>query len=89
MPKKRKLLHGTVEKVIKSAHPTQPEKAQIAIHEAEHLYREIRVENELSDGDGAKASLKPGEEINVILEVDSDSTPEKPTVPNQSSIGKR
>ena len=59
--------------------------AQIAIHEAEHLYREIRVENELSDGDGAKTSLRPGEEIDVILEVDPDSTLEK----HESSVGKR
>lgn len=52
LPKKRKQLHGTVEKVIKSDHSS--EKAQIAIHEAEHLYREIRVENELTNGDGEK-----------------------------------
>jgi len=28
-------------------HPNQPEKAEISIHEAEDLYREIRVDNEL------------------------------------------
>lgn len=40
------------QKVIKSAYPSQPEMAQIAINGAEHLYREIRVENELTDGGG-------------------------------------
>ena len=46
MPRKLKKLRGTVEKIIKSDH--LPEKAQIAIHEAEDLYREIRVENEFT-----------------------------------------
>lgn len=76
MPKKRKHLRATVEKVIKSDH--SPEKAQISVHDAEHLYREIRVENELTDGDGTKASLKPGAEVDVIVEADSDATVVKP-----------
>jgi len=87
MPKKRKQLRGTVEKVIKSDH--SPEKAQIAIHEAEHLYREIRVENELTDGDGTKASLKQGAQVDVIVEADSDATLIKPTRPDKSNIEKR
>lgn len=87
MPKKkRKELHGTVEKVIKSDH--SPEKAQIAIHEAEHLYREIRVENELTDRDGAKARLKEGTEVDVIIEADSDATLVKPT-PDKDDTEKR
>ena len=87
MPKKRKQLHGTVEKVIKSNH--SPEKAQIAIHEAEDLYREIRVENELTDGDGSKVSLKQGEQVDVIVEADSHRTVLKPTTPDKSNIEKR
>jgi hypothetical protein len=47
--KKRKKLRGTVAKVIKSSHPSQPDKAEIDIHEADDLYREIRVDNELTD----------------------------------------
>ena len=70
MPKKRKQLHGTLEKVIKSDH--FPEVAQIAVHEAEDLY------NELTDGDGSKASLKPGAQVDVIVEADSDATVKKP-----------
>jgi len=84
MPKKRKQLHGTVEKVIKSDH--SPEKAQIAIHEADHLYREIRVENEFTDGDGAKTSLKPGANVDVIVEADSDAMLMKPTTSDKSNI---
>ena len=83
MPKKRKQLHGTVEKVIKSDH--FPEKAQIAIHEAEHLYREVRVENEFTDGDGAKTSLNPGAQVDVIVEADSDATLMKPGTPDKAA----
>lgn len=86
MPKKRKLLHGTVEKVIKSNH--SPEQAQIAIHEAEHLYREIRVDNELTDRDGTAVSLKQGAEVDVIVEADSDATLKKPPTSENSGTGK-
>lgn len=86
MSKKRKQLRGTVEKVIKSDH--SPEKAQITIHDAEHLYREIRVENEFTDGDGAKASLKQGADVDVIVEADSDATLIKPTMPDKGNIEK-
>jgi len=87
MSKKRKQLRGTVEKVIKSDH--SPEKAQIAIDEADHLYREIRVENEFSGGDGAKARLKEGTKVDVIVEADSDATLMKPTAPDKSNNEKR
>ena len=43
MSRKRKKLQGTVQKVIKPAFPTEPEKAQIDIDDAEDLYREIRI----------------------------------------------
>ena len=57
MGKKRRKMQGTVEKVIKPVDPSQPEKAQITIREGEDLYREIRVENVLTDTDGEKAHL--------------------------------
>lgn len=85
--KKRKQLRGSVEKIIKADH--SPERAQITIHEAEHLYREIRVENELIDGDGSKARLKEGAEVDVIVEADSDATLVKPTMPDESDIKKQ
>ena len=87
MPKKRKQLRGTVEKVIKSNY--SPEKAQISIHEAEDLYREIRVENELTDGGGAKASLKQGAAVDLIVEADSDAMLMKPTMADKSNTEKR
>jgi hypothetical protein len=77
MAKKRKKLQGTVKKVIKPLVPTQPEKVQIDLHGADELYREIRVENELTDETGDKAKLKPGAEVDVILEADVSATSKK------------
>lgn len=77
--KKRKKMRGTVQKIIKPSYPHGTEKAQIDIHEAEDLYREIRVENELTDEKGEKVTLKPGAEVDVVLEADSDATMKKPS----------
>ena len=71
-------LPGTVEKVIPSVHPSEPEKAQIAIEGADHLYREIRVPNILQDESGKKVTLKKGAELDVTIEADLDATTEKP-----------
>ena len=49
-----------------------PEKAQIAVEQADHLYREIRIENSLQDEEGKQVRLKPGAEVDVTIEADSD-----------------
>jgi hypothetical protein len=64
-------LTGTVEKVIPSPHPALPEKAQIAVEQAEHMYRELRIENSLRDENGNKVKLKPGAEVDVTIEADA------------------
>lgn len=69
--KKRKKLHGTVEKIIKPLASSQPEKAQIGIDEADDLYREIRVENVVTDENGQKERLAAGTKVDVIVEVDT------------------
>jgi predicted DNA-binding antitoxin AbrB/MazE fold protein len=76
--RKRKRLRGTVQKVLKPIAACEPEKAQISVEEADDLYREIRVENVLTDENGEKVRLKPGAEVDVILEADSDATTKKP-----------
>ena len=53
-------LLGTVEKIIPAIQPVEPEKAQISLEGADHLYREIRVENILKNEDGKTVRLKPG-----------------------------
>ena len=64
-------LPGKVEKVI-HPHPQsgEPEKAQIAVEGADHLYREIRVPNRLTGEDGKKVKLKPGAEVDVTIEAE-------------------
>ena len=78
MSKKRKNLRGTVERVIKPVLANEPEKAQIAIDEADDLYREIRIENVVADEKGEKARLALGAKVDVIVEADSDATLKKP-----------
>jgi hypothetical protein len=76
-------LPGRVEKVI-SPHPSsgEPEKAQIGIEGADHLYREIRVPNRLVDADGHKVKLKEGAEVEVKIEAEA-------VVPHTSSTEKK
>ncbi len=67
-------LPGVVEKVIKSPDPAEPEKAQIAVESADHLYREIRIENNLKDADGNDVALKPGAKVDVTVEAEPEDT---------------
>jgi hypothetical protein len=70
-------LAATVEKIIKPVVPGDPEKAQIAIEAADHLYREIRIENTLTDENGEKVSLKQGAEVEVTVEAPPEATTPK------------
>ena len=70
-------LPGVVEKIIKPAHPSIPEKAQIAVETADDLYKEIRVENTLTDENGQEVSLKPGVPVEVTIEADAADTVKK------------
>ena len=69
---------GKVEKVIRPQPQTgEPEKAQISVEGADHLYKEIRVPNQLVNNEGQKVKLKPGAEVDVTIEAE----PAKDTVP--------
>jgi hypothetical protein len=70
-------LPGTVKKVIPAIHPSLPEKAEISVEGADDLYREIRIENTLSDESGNEVSLKPGAQVDVTIEADADATKPK------------
>jgi len=65
---------ATVEKIIKPVFPSQPERAQIAVHGADHLYRELRIENSLTDENGETVRLKPGAEVEVTIAADPKDT---------------
>ena len=69
-------LSGTVEKVIESPFPNEPDKAQIAVEGADELYREIRIENTLTNEDGDEVSLKPGAQVEVTVTADNAGTTE-------------
>ena len=73
-------LAATVEKVIKPISPGEPEKAQIAVEGADHLYRELRIENTLTDENGEKVRLKAGAEVEVTIAAEVDAT-----APNDAS----
>jgi len=67
-------LPATVEKIIKSPYPSVPDKAQISVEGADHLYRELRIENTLIDGNGDKVHLKKGAEVEVTIEAEPEAT---------------
>ena len=58
---------GTVEKIIPSPRPSQPEKAQIAVDGADHRYRDLRIENTLTDEHGDDVRLKKGAHVEVTV----------------------
>ena len=72
-------LPGTVEKIIQSVHPSEPERAQIGIEGADDLYREIRVENSLQDENGKPVALKEGAQVDVTIAADHSATVPKET----------
>jgi uncharacterized protein YfaS (alpha-2-macroglobulin family) len=66
-------LPGTVEKVISSPDPREPDKAQIGVDGADELYREIRIENALRDEKGEEVRLEVGNKVEVTVEVEPDA----------------
>jgi hypothetical protein len=71
-PKAVTTLPGKVEKVIRPhPHSGEPEKAQISVEGADHLYKEIRVPNQLTDDSGQTVKLKPGAEVDIKIEAES------------------
>jgi hypothetical protein len=70
-------LPGTVQKIIKPIDPQAEETAEIAIEGAEELYREIRVENTLKQGNGEEVALKEGAPVDVTIEAEEKDTTKK------------
>jgi hypothetical protein len=68
---------GKVLKVIKSIHPSIPEKAEIEIEDGDDLYKEIRVENALEDGEGRQVKLKEKARVDIVIEADGKATTRK------------
>jgi hypothetical protein len=66
-------LQGTVKKII-PGNSIGTEKAQISVQDADHFYKDIRVENTLQDENGNKVGLKPGAQVEVTIEAEKDAT---------------
>ena len=54
-------------KIIPSTRPGQPEKAQIAADGADHRYRDLRIENTLTDENGDHVRLKKGAHVKATI----------------------
>ena len=65
---------GKVQRIIKPAHREDVEKAEITINNADHLYKELRIENTLHDEKNKPVKLKPGADVDVVVEADADAT---------------
>ena len=68
---------GTVQRIIKPVVSGEPEKAEIAVEGADELYKEIRIENTLTRQDGEEVALKPGAQVDVIIEAHAEDTAPK------------
>jgi hypothetical protein len=59
--------------IIPSPGPSRPEKAQIAVDGPDHRYRDLRIENTLTDEHGDEVRLKKGAHVQVtVTDIDVD-----------------
>ena len=58
---------GTVDKIIPSPRPSQPERAQVAVDGADRQYRDLRIENTSTDENGDDVKLKKGGHVEVTV----------------------
>jgi len=65
---------GEIQKIIKFPHPGLPGKAEISVEGANHLYREIRIENTLEDENSRTVKLKEGTQVEITVEAGTKET---------------
>jgi hypothetical protein len=58
---------GVVNKIIPSSRTSHPEKAQIAVDVTDRRYRNLRIENTLTDEHGDNVKLKKGGHVDVTV----------------------
>ena len=61
---------GTVGKIVAPSRPHQPEKAQITVDVPDRGYRDLRIENTLTDEHGDDVKLKKGAHVEVTVTED-------------------
>ena len=67
-------VRGIVKRIVRPIHPEEPERVEIAIAAAERLFREIRIENKLTDVNGSPIVLKHGAQVEVTIEAEVNAT---------------
>jgi hypothetical protein len=67
-------ISGTVDKIIPSPRPSGPEQANIIVDVPDKRYRELRIENTLTDEHGGDVSLKKGAHIELTLTTKDENT---------------
>jgi hypothetical protein len=65
-------MSGTVRRIIPSRRGMSPGKAQISVDLPEKRYREIRIENSLTDEHGDEVKLKRGARVQVTVTDEGD-----------------
>jgi len=70
----RTIKAGTVRKIVPPVIPSENEKAEIEVHDADHLYKEIRIDNTLESASGKKVKLKKDVDVDVTIEADEKDT---------------
>jgi hypothetical protein len=58
---------GTVDKIILSPRPSQPENARIAVNGPDRRTQDLRIENTLTDEHGDEVRLKKGAHVEVTV----------------------
>src|ERR1700676_2563385 len=66
---------GTVDKIIPSSRPSQPEKAQIAVKGPDRRKQDLRIENALTDEHGDDVKLKKGAHVEVTVTAEPGTSP--------------
>jgi hypothetical protein len=70
----RTTMPGTVDKIIPASDSSQRERAQIAVEGADRRYRDLRIENILTDENGDDVRLEKGAHVEVTVAAE----PKKP-----------
>jgi hypothetical protein len=63
---------GTVDKIMPPTGPRQPERAQIAVGGTDQRYRNLRIENALTDEHGDDVRLKKGAQVDITVTAKAD-----------------
>ena len=72
--KPSKTMTGTVEKITKSLNLGESEKAQVALHGTDDLFRRICFDNKLNNNNGDEVRLTQGLEVKVTIEANAEDT---------------